>query len=263
MNLTITAAIYFYFVFVGACYLLGFWIPLHFNILQFVSPLDILKTATYPIIPAALGILFYVLMDAFNSQGVKKPTGNDPKEVKVMFWISAVFILLLASISIYSMSNLIYQLFISEPDKRLSYALPVASFIGIFYMLYNPPFMKDGNKIIRNFLIIFVGILPTVAFFQGGKNINEIIAGEASYYKLAHESKFCKVNQASDMIYLGLYGNRYIFVDSISKDICIEVSGSMLLTYHQFNKIKSNDSSGVEVEKLKNGLPVEENIGKK
>lgn len=234
MNWTISAAMYFYFVFVGACYLLGFWTPLHFNIFEFLSPVDILKSATYPVIPAALGVFFYVLMDSYNSQGTRKPEGNDPKAIKVLFWILAATMLIIILINIFLLITHLYHLFISEPERRLSYALPVATFIASVYLVLKPPFMKESSKLARNFVIIFTCVLPTVSYFQGDKNIRKILEGEASYYKLKQTSTNCEVSASSDMIYLGLHGNRYVFIDSESQDICIESDNSILLTYYKY-----------------------------
>lgn len=237
MNLTIkTATIYIYFVFVGTCYLFGFWTPLHFNILQFVSPVDILKSAIYPMVPAALGVFFYVVMDAFNSQGVDKPKPEDPKVIRNLFWIANILIIISTLIVIYSLVVCLYELYMSEPEKRLSYALPIASVLSVIYMISKPPFMQEASKFTRNFTIILICTLPSLSYSQGERNIKEILENKASYYKLKIDSKNCKVNALSNIIFLGLYDSKYLFIDSESKDICIETDGSINLKYYEYKK---------------------------
>lgn len=238
MNWTLSALCYFYFVFVGICYILGFWTPLHFNVLEFLSPVDMIKSATYPVIPAALGIFFWVLMDSYNTQGTKKPEGDDPKAIKILFWIMVVLVLLLVLLNVVSLISHLYHLFMAEPEKRLSYALPAASIISTIYFLSKPPFLIENHKFIRNFVIIFICALPTVSYFQGSKNISNILEGNSTYYYLKNSSKNCVVNGGERIVYLGFYGGSYFFVDSASKDICIEKDGGVLLT---FNDNKENE----------------------
>lgn len=262
MNWTLSAFCYFYFVFVGICYLLGFWTPLHFNVLEFLSPIDMIKSATYPVIPAALGIFFWVLVDSYNSQGTRKPEHDDPKAIKMLFWVLLVLILLMFLINIISLASHLYYLFVSEPEKRLYYALPAASIVSIFYFLSKPPFLINSHKIIRNFVIIFSCILPTVSYFQGSKNITEILEGESNFYYLKRNSKNCLIDNGSKMIYLGYYGSSYFFVNSKSKDICIEKDGGVLLSLNGNNKEKpSLDSNEAEVSSNKKIQPTAESGG--
>jgi hypothetical protein len=240
MNWTFSALCYFYFVFVGACYLLGFWTPLHFNILEFLSPIDMIKSATYPVIPAALGIFFWVLLDSYNSQGTKKPESDDPKSITILFWVIMVLFLLLILINVISLASYLYYSFLAEPEKRLSYALPAASTISIFYFLSKPPFLIEKHKFVRNFVIIFVCILPTVSYFQGSKNITEILEGTSNYHYLKSSSKNCLINDNARLIYLGFYGQNYFFVNSISNDICIEKNGGVLLSFNDNKEVKPN-----------------------
>jgi hypothetical protein len=236
MNLTISAAIYFYFVFIGACYLLGFWTPLHFNILELVSPADIIRSATYPIIPAAISTLFLVATTSYNSQGFEKPSEDDPKSAKVAYW---GVMILLSIVAVYVISKVIislYYLYLSEPSRRLSFALPIASILSAIYFVSNPPFMKQQKTLQRNFILILMCSLPATAYFQGQKNINNILEGKASYYKLKNETENCKSTDSSDTIYLGIYGGRYLFINSESKDICIENHDSITLKFREHRK---------------------------
>ena len=239
MNIKITAAMYVYFVFVGACYLLGFWTPLHFNILQFVSPMDLIKSAVYPIIPSIIGVSVLALMDAYNSQGVTPPDKDAPKDLKITFKILTVFIilnfLLLVSVFIYFLYNAI----MSEPDRRLYYVFPIASFISTYLLINHAPSFPGISKFSRNLIIISGCLLPLISYYQGDKNINNIFNGEASYYKLKKETDVCKTNESSDMIYMGLLGDRYIFIDSQNRDICIDSNKSISLTYHEYDNKKN------------------------
>jgi NADH:ubiquinone oxidoreductase subunit 5 (subunit L)/multisubunit Na+/H+ antiporter MnhA subunit len=239
MNWTYSAIVYLYFIVVGACYFLGFWTPLHFNIFQFTSPVDILKSATYPLIPAALGILFFVLLDTVNSSETvtgKKPDKDDPKSAKVLYWVIILIILLLVIIKVISLASYLYSALISEPEKRLSYALPAISFISTIYLLINPPFLRDKSKFIRNFVIIFACALPTISYFQGEEDITSKIKSTSSYFYLKKSSKHCEVNSKSKQVYLGFYGGMYIFMNSNSQDICLEKDGGVLLSYFEYQQ---------------------------
>ncbi len=262
MNWTLSAFCYFYFVFVGICYLLGFWIPLHFNVLEFLSPIDMIKSATYPVIPAALGIFVWVLVDSFNSQGAKKPKHDAPMILKVLFWILIVLFILMFIFNMYLLASYLYSLLISEPEKRLTYALPAASMISIFYFLSKPPFLINSHKFIRHFLIIFICALPTTAYFQGYKNIKNILEGNSIFHYLKNDSKSCLTENGSKMIYLGYYGSSYFFVNSKSEDICIEKDGGVLLSLNDNKKENlSSDSNEVEVNSNNTIQPAAESGG--
>lgn len=235
MNWTFSAAVYLYFIFVGACYFLGFWTPLHFNIFEFLSPMDILKSATYPIIPAALGIFFFVLIDAVNSSNNSiKTDDSDPKSIKALYWFAIFLLFLMLVMNVINVAVHIFQAIISEPEKRLSYALPAISIIGAIYLAINPPFLKDKTRFIRNFVIIFACFLPTVSYFQGEENIINKMESTSSFFYLKKSSKNCNVAKGSKEIYLGFYGGMYIFMNSANKDICIEKDGGVLLSYSKF-----------------------------
>ena len=130
MSWTLSAVSYVFFVFVGLCYTLGFWIPLHFNILEFISPVDIIKAATYPIIPAAIGILFWVVVDTVNSQERKKVEDNDPVLIKLLYYIMLICMVILILSNIFNLCFYLYKIFISEPEKRLSFILPILSLLS-------------------------------------------------------------------------------------------------------------------------------------
>ncbi|MCU1803434.1 hypothetical protein [Pectobacterium parvum] len=251
MNWSLSAFCYFYFVFVGVCYLLGFWIPLHFNVLEFMSPVDIIKSATYPLIPAALGVFFWVLMDSYNSKGTRKPEDDDPKIIKILFWLILSLGIMLTLMTIFSLSIYLYNLFITEPEKKISYALPIASMVSIFYFLHNPPFLIDKEKLIRNFVIIFTCTLPTISYFQGSKNITNLLEGSSDFYYLKISSKNCLVDKKSKIIYLGYFSGNYFFVNSINKDICIEKDGGVLLSFNK-NKERDHDENIREAEASSN-----------
>jgi len=237
MNWTYSAIVYLYFIFVGSCYFLGFWTPLHFNIFQFISPVDILKSATYPLIPAALGIFFFVLIDTVNSSGTStKPDKEDPKSIKVLYWFAILLLFLLVAFNIISLVSYLYSALVSEPENRLSYALPATSIISTIYLLLNPPFLKDKPKFIRNFVIIFTCALPTVSYFQGERNITNKIKSTSSFFYLKKSSKSCEVSTKNKEVYLGFYGGMYIFMNSKNQDICIEKDGGVLLSYFQYQK---------------------------
>tara|TARA_B100001059_G_C17672209_1_gene495148 strand:- start:103 stop:870 length:768 start_codon:yes stop_codon:yes gene_type:complete len=237
MNWTFSAVLYLYFIFVGACYFLGFWTPLHFNIFEFLSPMDILKSATYPLIPAALGIFFFVLIDAVNSSNNSiKTDDSDPKSIKALYWLAIFILFLMIVMNLIRVAVHIFNAIISEPEKRLSYALPAISIIAAIYLVINPPLLKDKAKFIRNFVIIFACFLPTVSYFQGEKNITNKMEATSSFFYLKKSSKNCTVAKESKEIYLGFYGGMYIFMNSINKDICIEKDGGVLLSYYKFMK---------------------------
>lgn len=244
MNWTFSAALYLYFIFVGSCYFLGFWTPLHFNIFQFLTPIDILKSATYPIIPAALGIFFFVLIDAVNSSNNSiKTDRSDPKSMKVLYWLTIVILFIMFAINAITVAVYIFNAIISEPEKRLSYALPAISIITAIYLVINPPILKDNAKFIRNFVIIFLCFLPTVSYFQGEKNITSKMEESSSFFFLKKSSKNCAVVKESKEIYLGFYGGMYIFINSKNQDICIEKDGGVLLSFYEFKKEAKSEIS--------------------
>jgi len=196
-----------------------------------------IKSATYPVIPAALGIFFWVLLDSFNSQGTRKPHGDDPKSIKFIFWIMVICILLLVLANVISLATHLYYLFVSEPEKRLSYALPVASILSIIYFLSKPPILMEKNRLVRNFVIIFICALPSASYFQGSENITSILNEKSNFYYLKTSSKNCPIEGGSKFIYLGFYSGNYFFVNSVSKDICIEKDSSVLLSFSQHKEV--------------------------
>ncbi|EGR3960080.1 hypothetical protein DDN39_19325, partial [Vibrio cholerae] len=113
MNWTLSAVSYFYFSFVGVCYMLGYWTPLHFNILDFLSPVDVIKSAAYPIIPAIIGSFFWVIMDTINSQPTHKVEQDDPKLIKVLFYILILGLAILLLVNVYHVVLFLYLTVVS------------------------------------------------------------------------------------------------------------------------------------------------------
>ncbi|WP_341659611.1 hypothetical protein [Vibrio sp.] len=231
MNWTLSAVSYFYFSLVGVCYMLGYWTPLHFNILDFLSPVDVIKSAAYPVIPALIGSFIWIVIDTVNSQPKQKLEQEDPKVLKVLFYIMLACILILMLINLYQVILFLYLTVISEPEKRLAFALPVVSIVSIIFLLNKPPFLLKHSRFVRHFAIIFMCVLPTIAFHQGDKDINQILAGEKSHYVLAKTSKNCIVEEDQSQIYLGFYSTTWFFVNQLTKDLCLERDGGVNLTF--------------------------------
>lgn len=238
MNWTISTFIYIFFSSIGVCYFLGFWIPLHFNILDFLSPMDLIKSAAYPIIPAVIAGLFWVVVDTINTQGIKKTDVQESKFIKVLngfLWFCLIILLLN---NVFTFVWRLYHIFVVEPEKRLSLVLPIVTIVSMIYLLIKPPFLKDKNKFVRHFVIIFMCTLPTIAYYKGNTDITGILESSSSYYYLKTSSKNCKVDNNSKMIYLGFYGAKFFFLNSKTSDICIEKDDGVLLTYNKKGKRK-------------------------
>ncbi|MGL5798628.1 MAG: hypothetical protein ACRCYN_00930 [Plesiomonas sp.] len=231
MTWTLSAVSYFYFFFVGVCYMLGYWTPLHFNILDFLSPVDVIKSAAYPVIPALIGSFIWIIMDTVNSQPKKKLEQDDPKSLKVLFYIMLMCIFILMLINLYQVIVFLYLTVTSEPEKRLAFALPVVSIVSTIFFLNKPPFLLEHSRFVRHFVIIFMCVLPTIAFHQGNRDISQMLSGEKSHYVLASASKNCKVEGEQHQIYLGFYSTTWFFVNKLTKDLCLEREGGVNLTF--------------------------------
>ncbi|WP_318401479.1 hypothetical protein [Photobacterium leiognathi] len=231
MNWTLSAVSYFYFSFVGVCYMLGYWTPLHFNILDFLSPVDVIKSAAYPVIPALIGSFIWIVIDTVNSQPKQKLEQEDPKLLKVLFCIMFACILIVMLINLYKVIIYIYLTVISEPERRLAFALPVISIASTIFLLNKPPFLQEHSRFVRHFVIIFMCVLPTIAFQQGDKDISQILVGKKSHYVLAKTSKNCIVEEDQSQIYLGFYSTTWFFVNRLTKDLCLERDGGVNLSF--------------------------------
>ncbi len=210
--------------------MLGYWTPLHFNILDFLSPVDVIKSAAYPVIPALIGSFIWIVIDTVNSQPKQKLEQEDPKVLKVFFYIMLASILTLMLINLYQVILFLYLTVISEPEKRLAFALPVVSIVSTIFLLNKPPFLLEHPRFVRHFVIIFMCVLPTIAFHQGDRDISQILVGEKSHYVLAKTSKNCTVEEDQSQIYLGFYSTTWFFVNQLTKDLCLERDGGVNLT---------------------------------
>ncbi|WP_105259230.1 hypothetical protein [Pseudoalteromonas sp. T1lg88] len=237
MNWTTTAICYFYFLCVGGLYLYGFWTPLHFNILQFLSPLDVIKSAVYPLIPTLLTILVLTALDAYNSQGIQKPEENDAKAIKGLFYIFifAAFLGVLLLLVVVGVN--VWEAITTVPEKKLLYALPVISIGVMIYLIKNPPVLKGKNKIFRNLVIMFTSLLPTYSHTAGYNEITATLEEKKSLYYLKKSTKNCVVGTGVRMIYLGMYGQSYFFLNPENKDICVEKEHGLVLKF-QDRKLK-------------------------
>ncbi|EMF7380907.1 hypothetical protein V4F50_004613 [Vibrio parahaemolyticus] len=231
MNWTLSAVSYFYFSFVGVCYMLGYWTPLHFNILDFLSPVDVIKSAAYPIIPAIIGSFFWVIMDTVNSQPTHKVEQDDPKLIKVLFYILILGLAILLLVNVYHVVLFLYLTVVSEPEKRIAFALPVISILSTIFFLNKPPFLLDNSRYTRHFAVIFMCVLPTIAYYQGDRNISQTLAGKKGHYILSKPSKNCSFNENEQQVYLGFYSSTWFFVNKSTNDLCLEREGSVNLKY--------------------------------
>ena len=236
MNLITSAWVYLYFIFVGSCYFWGFWTPLHFNILEYLSPIDVLKSSVYPILPAVVFVLFMSAMDTYNTRTAKAMQGkrldsDDWLVVKFLFCILVVGFSALFLLNAYYVVLFFYKLCVSPPEQRMLYALPVLSIVLTIYFLRNPPEFLGDNLYVKNFVIIFFCSLPTVSYYQGSRNVDAIFDGKSSSLVLKSASKNCSLSGSGKEVYVGYYGGAYFFVNSVSRDLCVERDGSVVLTY--------------------------------
>jgi hypothetical protein len=234
VNWTLSAIVSAYATFIGICYMFGFWTVLHFNILEFATPIEIIKSAVYPLIPAAIGILFWALLDAYRTQPVPKVKDDTGKIERWILRFMNILLLVMIALNLYIYIIVpTYYLFISAPEERLHYALPLMSFLSTIYFLINPPFLKNHKEIVRNLVIIFLCALPTVSYMQGMNNITGILEGNTAYYFLKSSTPACEVKNNNKMIYVGSYGSAFFFVNSVDKDICIERRNGAILSYYR------------------------------
>ncbi len=236
MNWTTTAICYFYFLCVGGLYLYGFWAPLHFNILQFLSPLDVIKSAVYPLVPTLLTILAYSAMDAFNSQGVEKPEEDEVKAIKGLYYAFILVSLIGFLLLVFVVAATLWEAIVTTPEKRLLFALPVISIVVTIYLVSNPPkLLQSKKKVVRNFGIIFTCLLPTYSHTAGYKEVISTIDESKALYYLKESTKSCKVGTGVSMIFLGMYGENYFFFNPANRDVCIENQSSVLLKLKDAN----------------------------
>ncbi|WP_283392510.1 hypothetical protein [Photobacterium phosphoreum] len=231
MNWSLSAVSYFYFSFVGVCYMLGYWTPLHFNILDFLLPVDVIKSAAYPIIPALIGSFIWVTMDTVNSQPRHKLEQDDPKLIKVLFYIMIGGLAILLLVNVFNVVHFLYLTMVSEPEMRLAFALPVVSILSTIYLLNKPPFLLEHSRYIRHFVIIFMCALPTIAFHQGDRDISQTLSGVKGHYVMSKPSKNCDLNDGEQQVYLGFYSSTWFFVNKSTKNLCLEREGGVNLKY--------------------------------
>lgn len=231
MNWTLSAISYVYFSLVGVCYMLGYWTPLHFNILDFLSPVDVIKSAAYPIIPALIGSFIWVIMDTVNSQPLQQVEKDDNKIMKILFYIMFVCLAILLLINLYRVVIFLYLTVVSEPERRLAFALPVVSIFSTIFFLNKPPFLLEYSRYIRHFAIIFMCVLPTIAFHQGDRDISQTLLGAKGYYSLVKSSQSCSLSDSEKYIYLGFYSSTLFFVNKSTKDLCLERESGVNLQY--------------------------------
>ena len=237
MNWSTSALLYLYCILIGGLYHLGFWAPLNFNIFEFLTPIDILKSATYPLIPALMISFIFSAYSALHTYShsfspENLPQHEESKSTKIFYWSSMI---LLALIGVYHIANLLYLAY-RLPEKRFLYVLTLFSALAVYYVFSRPAAIKNTKTIVKNALLLFITLLPTMSYYQGDKNINSKIDLNTSFYHLKKSSKNCEVTIGSKEIYLGFYGGMYFFINSDNRDICIEKDGGVQLTYFKYKE---------------------------
>lgn len=234
-NLINSAFLYAYCIFVGVCYQLGFWSSLHFDIIPFLSPIDFLKIAAYPIMAGILTYIFTAMMSTYiirnGDREVREKSGN-----KFLKWYYIIYILLNAVLVAIAFIILLYNFYISDLDNKLRFGLPILSIIAVFYFADGSRIEILEDKIANGMIVGFFCILPTAAYGLGDRKINDIISNERSYYYLGENSSNCKTDSLFRNIYLGKYGDHFIFYNNIFGDICIENNGNIKLKHYQYVK---------------------------
>jgi hypothetical protein len=182
-DVNITAALYLYALFVGASYLIGYWLPFGLNILAFADLTDIIKASIIPTIPAVGLLLTYSALDGLNSISKKQHDeyiaegGFSKYYMKFMVIYGHAMILLFAG-------NLAY-IIITEPGmQKLKGAFPLASLIIFCYLIYGNRHLLFMNVKSRVFVVSLLCFLPTAAFSTGNRDGESTLRLEGTIWEV-------------------------------------------------------------------------------
>lgn len=237
-KLSITFVAYAYFLFVGAAFLLGFWLPFDFNILAFVDVIDIIKVSVYPLLPVAGVLLTQALMDGLNSKS-KKDYDEQIAAGGVFRWSMRIQ----SAIGFLSIGGGIlwfgYQVIVEPGYEKLKGAFPLASLLLFAYIVFNNRHLLWLDVRVRVFAVAMLCFMPAGAFKTGndaGSSLKELKGG---YWQIT--TKESCVGMPTELVYLGRLGGKYFGMSKVDKAICVLPDAAVL-----FRKASGHGQSSQE-----------------
>lgn len=217
-------AIFTYVIFLGICYLLGYWQSFDINIFNYIGLWDILKFSASSLVTSIIvGYIptFIILWFGFeNRDRIEKialnPIGKFTINILLVF---SIFICLLEFIIG------IYALFIHFYNFNLA---TLKGLFALIFMIVCPillnlillKFNLIKNTKISFLVCVFFGSFPSIAFITGLREANYILKNLDYLYTGCDSitmDKSCKY-----LKYIGTVNNQLFFIDQDNKKITIK-----------------------------------------
>jgi len=226
-DMNITAVLYLYALFVGASYLIGYWLPFGLNILAFADLTDIIKASIIPTIPAVGLLLIYSALDGINSISKKQHDdyiaegGFSKYYMRFMVVYGHAITLLLAG-------NFAYTIVVEPEMQKLKGAFPLVSLIVFCYLIYGNRHMLFLDVKSRVFIVSLICFLPTAAFSAGNRDGESTLRLEGTIWEVK-SAEPC-ASGATDLVLLASLNSKYLTMSKQDKSICVIQEGNVQLT---------------------------------
>lgn len=217
-KLSLSVVAYAYFLFVGAAYLLGFWLPFDFNILVFADASDIIRVSIYPLLPAAGILLANALLDGLNTKS-KKEYDEQIAAGGIFLWSMRIQTAFAYVAIVGAVVWSAYQIAVEPSYGKLKGAFPLASLLLFSYLIYGNKHLLWLDVRVRVFLVAMACFLPTGAFRTGNDIGSSLAELKGSYWTIIVKES-C-LGAPMELVYLGRLGGKYFGMSKIDKAICV------------------------------------------
>ena len=218
-KLGIGVFLYAYAVFLGACYLFGFWRPIGFNAFPYIGLQDYVSAPLNRLsVLVATPLLSSVVV--FGSNALKLGT----HKLNVLAFLAAMYSVVFAkdmfrALSLFISINYHY---LTEVNVLVSAALLFSA--GLSISIYS--FRHTSSISIQ--LVGLTLIQSSVSMAAGYSDGKTLFSGAANVQLLGNK-ELCDGKDQRDWVYLDNYGDRTFFMNTIDKRLCITSNKNMQL----------------------------------
>ena len=238
-----SAYLYFaslYFVMVGVLYLWGYWSTFNVNILEYLSPTDVIRLTAYPIVSAFIAVAIGAVLGEITigrrvfppGAGRNTPTGRFLWKIKP---ILVLVYLALVGVGYFS----------TFPGKWISLSGLLAAPIAFFAQERDFLLGTISHQGTRSVVLFLLASLPMYAYGHGQLNAYYVVSGVRFDYVLSPIDQLAVSSDANPLQrvrFLGHSGDFLFFLDPITSMLAItkfQDDKSLLLRHFDASMEKS------------------------
>lgn len=211
--------LYAYAVFLGACYLFGFWRPIGFNAFPYIGLQDYVS-APLNRLSVLLATPLLASVVVFGSNALK--VGG--QKLNVLAFLAAMYSVIFAKDMLRAVTLFISIKFhyLSEVNVLISAILLFSA--GLSIAIYS--FRHNSSITIQ---LVGLTLIQSAVSMMAGYSDGKIIFSGAANVQFLGNKELCDAKDLRDWVYLDSYADRTFFMNTIDKRLCITANKNLQL----------------------------------